>query len=162
MKTFTNEEYIVTLFELGFERIDDLLYTHTLTELYLDKELGGNFRIVATNPSQLFDLYVERKNGGYVLKEGRTIDTNISPVKGAYVPLIRILKQKNRLKPYLSKIDFKKVVKSKIETLERAGYGDYSSFLCPKEEAIRQSMLNEKLYDQESNDIAKAKGTIKK
>ena len=49
-----------------------------------------------------------------------------------------------------------------LETLERAGYGDYSSFLCPKEEAIRQSILNEKLYDQESNDIAKAIGTIKK
>ena len=162
MKTFTNEEYIVTMFELGFERIDSLLYVFTLGELYADKEIGSDIEIVSGQPNQAFRFYIEYNNGTYSLKEERTIDTNISPVEGAYIPLISMLKRNEKLKLYLNRIDFKKVVEKKIRKLEQAGYSDYTKFLCPKEEAIRQSILNEKLYDQESNDISKAKGTIKK
>ena len=162
MEKFTEEEYIVTMFELGFERIDSLLYVFTLGELYADKEIGRDIEILSGQPNQAFRFYVEYNNGTYSLKEERTIDTNISPVEGAYIPLISMLKRNEKLKSYLNRIDFKKVVEKKIRKLEQAGYSDYTEFLCPKEEAIRQSILNEKLYDQESNDIAKAKGTIKK
>ena len=133
MDKFTEDEYIVTMFE-----------------------------IVSGQPTQVFNYYVEYKDGIYSLKEGRTIYTNICPVEGAYKPLISMLKRNQKLKSYLNRIDFKKVVGTKIRKLEQAGYSDYTEFLCPKEEAIRQSMLNEKLYDQESIDISKAKGTIKK
>lgn len=162
MEKFTVEEYIVTMFELGFERIDSLLNFITLGELYADEEIGRDILIVGGQPNQVFDTYIEHKNEIYSLREGRTIYTNICPVDGAYKPLISVLKRNEKLKSYLNRIDFKKVVETKIRKLEQAGYSDYTEFLCPKEEAIRQSILNEKLYDQESNDIAKAKGTIKK
>ena len=140
MVTITNEEYIATMFEIGFERIDPLLYTFTIGELLLNEEARDTLEFISGQPNQVFSYYVEYKNGVYSLKDGRTIDTNISPVEGVNIPLIRALKPNAILKEYLNTLDFKKVIDKKIKSLEKAGYQNISYFLCPKEEYIRKSI----------------------
>lgn len=181
MEKINTEILVSSLFVIGFDKVDALLYTYTLGQLSLDNQKLQLFELEDSSMSQKFNDYVDYDGITFKLKEGITLETNISPLENYDIPLEKALYTNEKLIEYLSKLDFRKIIIKKIETLgvdkintfdllfsnkeKEIMYKMFGIEEMHKENSINQSKFYNNLINQESIDINKtlnSLGTIKK
>ena len=181
MEKINTETLVSSLFVIGFDKVDALLYTYTLGQLSLDNQKLQLFKFEDSSMSQEFNDYVDYDGITFKLKEGLTLKTNISPLENYDIPLEKALHTNEKLIEYLSKLDFRKIIIKKIETLgvdkiisfyllfsneeKEIMYKMFGIEAMHKENSISQLQFYNSLINQESNDIDKtlnSLGTIKK
>ena len=169
MEKINTEIFVSSLFAIGFDKVDALLYTYTLGQLSIDNQQLHLFEFENSETLQIFNKYVDYDGVTFKLKDGITIDTMASYNDEKYYPLRKMLNTNRRLIDYLSGLDFRKIILKKIESLGVDRLDSFDLLFSNKEKeimykmfgienmhrenAIRQSEIYNQLYDQESRDI---------
>lgn len=102
MKEVNTEEIIGSLFVIGFDRIDSILYTYTLGKMVIDNQEMKKFSFKDVKLSTIFNKYVEYSCLGFKLKEDYSLETDISPIEGYSYTLRSFFGRNKELVKYLS------------------------------------------------------------
>ena len=115
MKSISREIIITSLFELGFESVDPILYSLTFEEISkLDK--NGNFRYINMHEGIGFYNFVDSSGGICRLKKGYKLDTEIYISDSAPKEKVRdMLVRSESIVDLLKYIDFKKIIEQKMK-----------------------------------------------
>ena len=137
MIRINNENVISSLFKIGFDRVDSNLLSFVLGKIMLEmndiKYSNGGF-------SGFFKSAVVKDEFGYRLKDGYSIDTNISLNEIAYISLGDMLNTKPELIDYLSKLDYRELILKKLNLLGTK-HEDLYKYFCKKEKEIIADMF---------------------
>ncbi len=129
MEVINTEALVSSLLVMGFDKIDSLLYVYTLGQLTIDNTKTKDFSFQDQEISPDFEKYIEFDGSVYRLKEGYTLDTNISPINGHTYTLRDRFQSHKKLLEYLSTVDFKSIVLKKANNM----LAPEKEFFCDKE-----------------------------
>mgnify|MGYP006956052882 FL=1 len=110
----TKEKIILGLFSLGFDKIDNLLYTYTLSEILKNNE----FKFLKKDFSMFF-------------KQNISYDGIIYETKNDNVLISNLL-----LTDYLSKLNFKTIIDKKLFILGYGNLDNYNYLISDREKRI--------------------------
>ena len=118
---------VSSLFVLGFDSVDSMLFTYTLGKLSLDNHKLNLFEFKDDLTTNTFNKYVDYNGITFKLKEGYSLDTNVSPIEGRNFPLRYALQTNKKLLEYLESVDFREIMSKKVSTMgyERLDKFDY-------------------------------------
>lgn len=111
MNKISTEMLVSTLFKLGFDKVDPVLFTFTLGKISKD----GFFSFEEQDTSRAFQEYVDFSDGLIKLKDGYLLDTNIGCNESISITIGQALFSNKYLYDYLSSYDFTDIIKKKIE-----------------------------------------------
>ena len=140
MEKINTEILVSTLFNLGFESVDPVLFTYTLGKLSLmDKERQLVFE--EREPGIGFKEYVDCSGISMKIKDGYTLDTNVSPDDKMIIPVRKTLFGSRILIEYLSDFDFSEIIEEKataygVQSVESAN----PNLFCEKEIKMLQAL----------------------
>ena len=116
LEKINTEILVSTLFNLGFDKVDPVLFTYTLGKLSLvDKE--RQFIFEEREPGIGFKKYVDFSGTAMKIKDGYTLDTNVSPNDKIKIPVKKTLFGSRSLLEYLSNFDFSEIVQKKSRVI---------------------------------------------
>ena len=110
MEKINTEILVSSLFAIGFDKVDALLYTYTLGQLSIDNQQLQLFEFEDEETHQIFNKYVDYDGIIFKLKDGITLDTMASYNDEKFYPLRKMLNTNSRLIEYLSGLDFRKII----------------------------------------------------
>ena len=144
MEKISTEILVSALFNLGFDIVDPVLFTYTLGKLSLEDK-NQQFSFEEETPSIGFNKYVDSSGIAFKIKDGYTLETDVSPVdSGIRIPVKKALFSSRKLLEFLTEIDFNEVVLKKAATY---GVSDYDSInhelFSKKEVEILKTCQNE-------------------
>ena len=94
--------------------------------------------------SNTFNKYVDYSGLFFKLKEGYTLDTNVSPIKGDNWPLRNLFNKNTDLIEHLRNFDFSEIIVKKMELLDIECKEQLNLLFSSKEiELIEQLNLNQ-------------------
>lgn len=144
MKIINTEALIGSLFIIGFDKVDPILYTYTLARLTIDNQKIKIFHFEEKELSSTFNKYVDSSGLFFKLKEGYTLDTNVSPIKDYNWTLRNLFNKNTDLIEYLRSFDFSEIVAKKMELFGIECKEQLDSIFSSKEiELIEQLNLNQ-------------------
>lgn len=144
MKIISTEALVGSLFIIGFDKIDPILYTYTLGRLTIDNQKTKMFQFEEKELSNTFNKYVDSSGLFFKLKEGYTLDTNVSPIKGDNWPLKNLFNKNTDLTEHLRNFDFSEIIVKKMELFGIDRKEQLNSIFSSKEiELIEQLNLNQ-------------------
>ena len=111
MEKINTEILVSSLFKLGFDKVDSILFTYTLAKITKD----GVFSFEEQDTSIAFKKYVDFYDGFIRLKDGYYLDTNISPNDSIPITIGQSLFGNKYLFDYLSTLDFTNIILKKAE-----------------------------------------------
>ena len=139
METIDTETLISSLFVLGFDKVDPVLYTSVLGELFLNKD---NRKLIVFKDKELslfFKSLITYDNYGVVsLYPG--LDDIVSRIEGYNLTVRKALKTNQTLIDCLNKIDFNRVIKEKYELIGKID----KRFFCKKEIIILNKLTKKR------------------
>lgn len=93
MEKINSEILISTLFLIGFDRVDSLLFKYTLGKLSVDNIEKKEFIFKDEELSGTFNKYVDFNGSFYSLKSNYSLDTNVPLVSGSskILPLRKVI-----------------------------------------------------------------------
>ena len=130
MEKINTELLISTLFKLGFDKIDPLLFTYTLGKITKD----GVFSFKEQDTSIAFKKYVDFFDGFIRLKDGYSLDTNISCNESITITIGQSLFGNRYLFDYLSNYDFTDIILKKVEAYDIETTGEVKKVFFSKKE----------------------------
>lgn len=136
MEIVNTEALITSLFRVGFDRVDGLLFAYTLGAMRQDEEGRKNFRFEDRKASDWFNQYVELKDGVYSLKEGYSLDTLVETPSNVKVPLCYLVQTNRKLTEYLGTFDFSRVISKKLFILGANSIEDYPNSYSEREKEL--------------------------
>lgn len=114
MEKISFEMIVSAIFNLGFDKVDPVLFTYTLGKISMeDKE--HQFLYEEQDTSIWFNKYVDWSSGVIKIRDGYTLDTNVSPNNSMVIPVIKTFFGNKKLLAYLENFDFNEVVLKKAE-----------------------------------------------
>lgn len=113
MEKINTEIFVSSLFAIGFDKVDAILYGYTLGKLSLDQRTSKLIEFEDEDTSEIFKKYIDFDGIVFKLKEGYTLDTDISLIEGRFWPLKRSLHRNKLLIEYLNNMDFSDIVLKK-------------------------------------------------
>ena len=143
MEKISTEILVSTLFNLGFDSVDPILFTYTLGKLSLvDKE--RQFVFEEREPGIGFKEYVDCSGITMKIKDGYTLDTNVSPNDKMVIPVRKTLFGSRTLQEYLSNFDFSEIIWKKAEAYS-VQYAESVNpdLFCEKEIEILRALKTE-------------------
>lgn len=137
MEKINTEILVSSLFTIGFDKVDALLYTYTLGQLSIDNQKLQLFEFEDSETSQKFNESVDYDGIIFKLKDGITLETNVSPVENHVWPLGKALHTNKKLIKYLESLNFRNIVqkKAKMVGLERLQEKE-ELFSCKEKEIL--------------------------
>lgn len=114
MKYITKEKIILGLLSLGFDKVDNLLYTYTLSEVLKNNE----FKLLNKDFSIYFKQNISYDGIIYETKNGNVLISNLL------------------LTDYLSKLNFKTIIDKKLFILGYENLDNYNYLISDKEKRI--------------------------
>lgn len=90
----------------------------------------------------IFSKCVVSEVGFFTFKKGITLDANVSPIKDYEWPLKQALSVNKNLLQYLDQLDFKEIVKKKVEALGLDEIGQMDYLFSDKEKEIMDEILS--------------------
>lgn len=157
MKIISTEALVGSLFIIGFDKIDPILYTYTLGRLTIDNQKTKMFQFEEKELSNTFNKYVDHSGLFFKLKEGYALDTNVSPIKGDNWLLRNLFNKNTDLIEHLRNFDFSEIIVKKMELLDIECKEQLNLLFSSKEiELIEQLNLNQtakKLVKNQKNMI---------
>ncbi len=170
MEKINTEELISSLFIIGFDKVDLILFTHTLAKLSLDNRKEKNFVFEDNAFSDIFNEYITYDNDTYQVRDDLDLNTLVM-AGNKTIPLRKILHTNKKLIAYLSLLDFSEIILKKITILSDKNIKDLSNHFCDKEKeiiskifginamyqnrAINQAIAYERIYDEEASELDK-------
>ena len=136
MEKINTEILVSSLFTVGFDKVDGMLYTYTLGHISLDNQSLPLFHFEESETSDKFNEYVDYDGITFKLKEGITLNTNVGHNEEHPWPLGKALHTNKKLIEYLSKLDFREIVIKKVITLGIDKIADFPTLFSEKEKAI--------------------------
>ncbi len=115
MEKINTEILVSSLLIIGFDKVDPALYTYTLGKLTIDNYKLKLFELEEAETSKTFNEFIYYDGITFKLKNGYSLNTNISPKQEYTWPLINSLHKSNKLIDYLNSIDFSEIVLKKAE-----------------------------------------------
>lgn len=133
-------DFDIVIVVLGFDRVDSLLFTYILGKLSIDKR--DIFEFEESEFLPIFSKCVVSEVGFFTFKKGITLDANVSPIKDYEWPLKQALSVNKNLLQYLDQLDFKEIVKKKVEALGLDEIGQMDYLFSDKEKEIMDEILS--------------------
>lgn len=115
MEKINTEILVSSLFSIGFDKVDAVLFTYTLGQLSIDNKHLQLFEFEDSETRQIFNKYVDYDGIVFKLKDGITLDTMASYNGEKFYPLRKMLNTSKKLIEYLCGLDFSKIVLKKAE-----------------------------------------------
>lgn len=140
MEKINTEAIVSSLFVLGFEKVDPILYTHLLGKLTIDNQKLSLFEFEEKPFSESFTKYVDCNNSIFKIKDGYTLDTNASPMKEYNWTLRNLFARNTELINYLSNLDFREIVAKKLESYNTTRQDDIEQIFSAKEIGIIEQL----------------------
>ena len=127
MEKINKEIIISSLFSMGFDKVDALLYMYVLDDLFRYIDVIKKFEYDLIEPTSTFNKYVDFDGMVSSLKKGYTLNTKVSCDDGSQKQLRKVLNINYELVQYLEDVDFAKIVNKKVfdiglERLEEFSY----------------------------------------
>ena len=116
MKKINTEIFVSSLFAIGFDKVDAVLFTYTLGQLSIDNQQLQLFEFEDSETHQIFNKYVDYDGIVFKLKDGITLDSMATYNNEQFYPLRKILNTSKKLIEYLSQLDFSEIVLKKTES----------------------------------------------
>ena len=120
MEKISFEMLISTLLNLGFDKVDPILFTYMLGKLSIEDK-NHQFVYKQQNPSIGFNKFVDCSGSVIKIKDGYTLDTNVSLNNTMSISFRKTLFSNEKLLSYLESFDFSEIVLKKADT-----YGIYN------------------------------------
>ncbi len=114
MEKISFEMLISTLFNLGFDKVDPILFTYMLGKLSIENE-NHQFVYEQQNTSVGFNKYVDCTNSVIKIKDGYTLDTNVCLSYSVIIPVGKTFFSNKKLLDYLESLDYSEIVLKKAE-----------------------------------------------
>lgn len=148
MEKINTEVLVSSLFNIGFDKVDNVLFTYTLGQLSIDNQQLQLFEFEDSETHQLFNKYVDYDGIVFKLKDGITLDTMVSYNNEEFYPLKKMLNTNKKLIKYLFQLDFSEIVlkKAKLYGMQNIEQIDKYRFSNKELEIFQQ--LN---FEQTSN-----------
>ena len=115
MEKINTEVLVSSLFNIGFDKVDNVLFTYTLGQLSIDNQQLQLFEFEDSETHQLFNKYVDYDGIVFKLKDEITLDTMGSYNNEKFYPLKKMLNTNKKLIEYLSQLDFSEIVLKKAK-----------------------------------------------
>ena len=116
MEKINTEVLVSSLFSIGFDKVDAVLFTYTLGQLSIDNQQLQLFEFEDSETHQIFNKYVDYDGIVFKLKDGITLDSMATYNNEKFYPLRKILNTSKKLIEYLSQLDFSEIVLKKTES----------------------------------------------
>lgn len=152
MEKINTEILVSSLFAIGFDKVDALLYTYTLGQLSIDNQQLQLFEFEDSEIHKIFNKYVDYDGITFKLKDGITLDTMASYNGEKFYPLRKMLNINRKLIEYLSELDFRKIILKKIESLGADRLEIFDLLFSDKEKEIICEMFGIEHMQQEKVD----------
>jgi hypothetical protein len=146
MEKINSEILLSSLLINGFNQVDGLLYTYILG--YVSKE-KKQFEFDECPPSPIFNTYVDFDGLVCKLKDGFTMETDVSAVEDTYFPLRKALQTNDKLLDYLDNVDYRVVIMKKINALGIEKIDELEVLFSEKEKEIIKEMFGMKPKSKE-------------
>ncbi len=140
MEIINTEIVVSSLFNVGFDKVDAVLFTFVLAKISMDDK-KHLFRFKDQKTSLIFDKYVDYNGLIFKLKNGFQIDTNVSQKEGFNIPLGKALITNRYLIEYLNNLDFYEIVLKKAELYGMQNIDD-STFSHKELKILNQLNMN--------------------
>lgn len=143
MEKINTEIIINSLFAIGFDKVDSLLFTYVLGKLSNDSIALERVELEEREFSENFNKYVEYSDTFYQLKYGYSMDSIVSlmPIQNIELSLIKVLNTNKFLIQYLKELDFREIIVKKIIALGIDRINDYEMLFSKKEKEIISNMF---------------------
>ena len=115
MEKINTEVLVSSLFSIGFDKVDTVLFTYTLGQLSIDNQQLQLFDFEDSETNQMFNKYVDYDGIAFKLKGEITLDTMVSYNNERFYPLKKMLNTNKKLIEYLSQLDFSEIVLKKAK-----------------------------------------------
>lgn len=115
MEKINTEVLVSSLFSIGFDKVDTVLFTYTLGQLSIDNQQLQLFDFEDSETYQMFNKYVDYDGIAFKLKGEITLDTMVSYNNERFYPLKKMLNTNKKLIEYLSQLDFSEIVLKKAK-----------------------------------------------
>ena len=132
MEKINSEILISTLFLIGFDRVDSLLFKYVLGKLSIDNIEKKDFIFEDEELSGTFNQYVDFNGSFYSLKNNYSLDTNVPLVSGSS----KILNINEKLLMYFNSIDFTTIISRKVNDIGYNNLKDFDYLFSEKEKQI--------------------------
>lgn len=139
MEKINNESIISTLFILGFDRVDTILYSNILNEIIRNK----NFKMVCTEETNIFKKFIDYNGIRYKIKDDYNINSEVINMNGKKYTLKEILPVNKELEKFLKTLNYEEIIKRKISILGNNNMIQLDYLFSEKEKKII-----EKLYEK--------------
>ena len=139
MEKINSEILISTLFLIGFDRVDSLLFKYVLGKLSIDNIEKKDFIFEDEELSETFNQYVDFNGSFYSLKNNYSLDTNVSLVSGSskILPLRKVININKKLLMYFNSIDFTTIISRKVNDIGYNNLKDFDYLFSEKEKQKR-------------------------
>ncbi len=151
METINTETLVTSLFRVGFDKVDSILFSYTLGSIKSNEEGRKNFYFDDRMLSSWFTTYVEFKDGLFSLKEGYSLDSMVETPSNANVPLCHLLLTNRKLTDYLKTLDFTEIISKKVLILGENSIEESPSLYSEKEKEIINGETKKLVYKQKDN-----------
>ena len=132
MYNISTEDIVKSLFAMGFEKVDTVLFGLVLATTKFEE---NGFKFSDLPFTQIFLRYMDYDGFIFTFKEGVTLDTEM-PISKNYSWTLRRLFNHNRLINYLSTLDFKDIVLRKIKYLGEERLEEFDYLFSEKEKLL--------------------------
>lgn len=134
MEKISTEILVSALFNLGFDIVDPVLFTYTLGKISIEDK-QQQFSFVEETPSIGFNKYVDSSGIAFKIKDGYTLETDVSPINsGIRIPVKKTLFSSRKLLEFLTEINFNEIVLKKAAAYGVNSYGSINPELFSKKE----------------------------
>lgn len=151
METINTETLVTSLFRVGFDKVDSILFSYTLGSIKSNEEGRKNFYFDDKMLSSWFTTYVEFKDGLFSLKEGYSLDSMVETPSNANVPLYHLLLTNRKLTDYLKTLDFTEIISKKVLVLGENSIEESPSLFSEKEKEIINGKTKKLVCKQKNN-----------
>lgn len=114
MEKINTEVVVSSLFNIGFDKVDCVLFALIMARIAIDDK-NNFFDFNYQKTSYIFNKYVDYDGHIFKLKDGFSIDTNVSQVERFERTLGKTLITNPNLIEYLNNLDFSEIVLKKVE-----------------------------------------------
>lgn len=151
-KSYSLEDLVISLFVLGFDKIDLKLISLILGHIVISQRDEERFEYVDRNFTKEFKTLVECEEDLFFLRKGVTVDgefalgNNLCSVRDFF------MRGRKELIYYLSTLNFEEILKAKVEQM----HSSKPVYFCEKEKELLKTFgLDKNLEDTNNEEILK-------
>lgn len=115
MEKISFEMIVSALFDLGFDKVDPVLFTYVLGKLTMEDN-EHQFVYEEQGTSIGFNKYVDDSGAAIKLRDGYTLDTNVRISDSVVIPVRDTLFKNKTLLSCLETLDYNEIVSNKAGT----------------------------------------------